>query len=137
MGASGSGKREHQKLKAYLILQILQEKTDEEHLLTAAQIAAELDEMGIEAERRSIYRDIREINRVLYMLENGCTIQEAEELFPDDADPNLDTEEAEEEKTIVYDAARKGYYMKRRKYDLIDMRLMAESVYFSKFLYKS
>lgn len=137
MGASGSGKREHQKMKPYLILQILQEKTDEEHLLTAAQIAAELDEMGIETERRSIYRDIREINRVLYMLENGCTIQEAEELFHDDADPNLDTEEAEEEKTIVYDPARKGYYMKRRKYDLIDMRLMAESVYFSKFLSKS
>jgi hypothetical protein len=66
MGAQGSGKCEHQKLKPYLILQILQEKTDEEHLLTAAQIAAELDEMGIEAERRSIYRDIREINRVQY-----------------------------------------------------------------------
>ena len=72
-----SGKRPNQKLKPYLVLQILMEHTDEEHVLCAAEIVDYLDEMGIYAERRSIYTDIDEINKALYMQEQGCTIQEA------------------------------------------------------------
>ena len=37
-----SGKLENQKLKTYLILQILQRKTDEDHLLDAEGIIDEL-----------------------------------------------------------------------------------------------
>lgn len=33
MGAPGSGKREHQKLKSYIVLQILLRETDENHTL--------------------------------------------------------------------------------------------------------
>lgn len=58
-----SGKRPNQKLKPYLVLQILMEHTDEEHVLCAAEIVDYLDEMGIFAERRSIYTDIDEIFR--------------------------------------------------------------------------
>lgn len=130
MGTNTSGKREHQKLKAYLILQILQRETDEAHTMSAPEIAAALDEFGIEAERRGIYKDIDEINKVLYLLENECTIQEAEEAIDD-------PEYGDDEKLIVYDSSRKGFYVRHRKYDLIDMRLLAECVYFSKFLSKS
>ena len=56
-----SGKRPNQKLKPYLVLQILMEHTDEEHVLCAAEIVDFLDEMGIYAERRSIYTDIDEM----------------------------------------------------------------------------
>ena len=65
MGTKGSGKREHQKLKSYIVLQILQKETDENHVMSAMEIAAALEEMGIDAERRSIYRDIDDINKIL------------------------------------------------------------------------
>ena len=40
------------------------------------------EDCGISAERRTIYKDIEDINKVLYMLDNaedGCTIKEAGE----------------------------------------------------------
>lgn len=48
----------------------------------------------IDAERRSIYTDIAEINKALYMLDQGCTIDEAE---ADLSDPDF-----EEDKVIAY-----------------------------------
>ena len=127
MGTDTSGKREHQKLKAYLILQILQRETDEEHTMSAPEIAAALEEIGIEAERRGIYRDIDEINKVLYLLENECTIQEAEEAIDD-------PEYGDDEKLIVYDASRKGFYVRQRRYSPDDIRLLAECVYAARFI---
>lgn len=35
MGTKGSGKRDYQKLKPYIVLQILQRETDENHVLSA------------------------------------------------------------------------------------------------------
>ena len=85
MGTDTSGKRENQKLKPYIVLQILQRETDENHVLSAMEIAAALELFGIEAERRSIYRDIEEINIVNWLLENeGSTIQEAKEALAAD-----------------------------------------------------
>lgn len=101
--------------------------TDEQHTLSAYDIAAYLSDCGIDAERRSIYRDIDEINKVLYMLENACTIQEAEEVLDD-------PEDGEEERFIVYDKSRKGFYVRQRKYDLNDIRLLAECVYATRFI---
>ncbi len=84
MGAPGSGKRDHQKLKSYIVLDYLMKQSDEEHTVSAKDIIDYLqEECGIETERRSIYRDIDETNKVLYMLENECSIQEAEEAIDD------------------------------------------------------
>ena len=58
MGTTESGKREHQKLKAYLILQILQRETDEEHTMSAPEIAAELDEIGAALRQFRIRHDV-------------------------------------------------------------------------------
>lgn len=124
-----SGKRPNQKLKPYLVLQILMEHTDEEHVLCAAEIVDYLDEMGIYAERRSIYTDIDEINKALYMQEQGCTIQEAADY--------LCKPEYKEESIIAYkDLSKKerGFYVQRRKFDLLDLRLLAECAYSSRFL---
>ncbi len=41
MGTDTSGKRDHQKLKPYIILQILQRETDDNHVMSAVEIAAE------------------------------------------------------------------------------------------------
>ena len=126
------GKKPNQKLKPHLVLQILMKNTDEDHVMSAAEIVDALDEMGIYAERRSIYTDIAEINKALYMLDQGCTIDQAEE---DLSDPDF-----EEDKVIAYKELgrkEKGYYVRRHKYDLLDLRLLAECAYSSRFLTES
>lgn len=51
-------KSENQKLKLLYLERILQEKTDEGHPMTVAQIIEELAKYGIKAERKSIYSDL-------------------------------------------------------------------------------
>lgn len=127
-------KAENQKLKTYLILQILQQQTDENHLKDADAIRDELAQYGIEAERRSIYRDIDAINQALWLLEerrwdDTITIEDAVNAIKNDKD--------DEEKTIVYvkkSKEEKGYYCKKRRFTFQEIRLIAESIYSAKFL---
>ena len=100
------GKKPNQKLKPYLVFQILMKNTDEDHVMSAVNIVAALEDLGIESERRSIYTDIEEINKACWAWENGATVQEAEEAVEDD-----------DEKLIVYDKQRKGFYVRQRRYD--------------------
>ena len=67
------GNKPYQKLKPYVILQYLLRESDENNIQSAEDIKAHLEELGISAERRSIYRDIDEINLVNVMLEEECT----------------------------------------------------------------
>lgn len=46
------------KLKVLNVLDILTRKSDKEHILTGAEICEELENIGIKAERKSIYKDI-------------------------------------------------------------------------------
>ena len=50
------GKKPNQKLKPYLVLQFLLRETDENNVKKADEIVAYLNEIGIDAERRSIYK---------------------------------------------------------------------------------
>lgn len=121
------GKKPNQKLKPYVVLQYLLKSTDENHVATAFDIIAFLAECGIAAERRSIYRDIEDINKVLWLMENpDSTIEDAEEA--------LAADEADTEKVVVYDKSKKGFYVRQRHYDLNDIRLLAECVYSAKFI---
>ena len=121
------GKKPNQKLKPYVVLQYLLRYTDENNVATAFDIIGYLKEdCDIDAERRSIYRDIEEINTVALMLEEECTIGQAAEMLADDEDGEL--------KLVVYDKKKKGFYVRQRKYDLNDIRLLAECVYSSKFI---
>lgn len=122
---TGHGKKPNQKLKTYLVLQYLMKYSDEGHTVSAEQLVGYLMETcGIYAERRSIYNDIKEINKALLIAEAEMTADEAEELL----------EENENEKLVVYDKSKKGFYVRQRKYDLNDIRLLAECVYSAKFL---
>ena len=123
------GKQTNQKVKPYIVLQYLLKYSDESHVRSAYKIIAFLQECGIDAERRSIYKDIEEINKVALMLENECTIDEAEEMLLDDEDDEL--------KLVVYDKTKKGFYVRNRHFDLNDIRLLAECVYSAKFIEKS
>ena len=121
------GNKPHQKLKPYAVLQYLMKRSDEDHVESAARIVAFLQEnCGIDAERRSIYRDIEEINAVALMLEEDCTIDEARAMLAEDETGDL--------KTVVYDGRKKGFYLRQRHFDLNDVRLLAECVYAAKFV---
>ncbi len=120
------GKKTNQKMKPYVVLQYLLRNTDENHVESATQIVAYLEECGIAAERRSIYRDIEEINLVALMMDEDCSVEEAEEMLEDDEDDEL--------KLVVYDKNKKGFYVRQRHFDLNDIRLLAECVYSSKFI---
>lgn len=129
-----SGKLENQKLKTYLILQILQQKTDEDHLMDAEDIRSNLDKLGIVAERRSIYRDIQAINEACWLLER---LHDGEEVDIYDAHEAIENDADDEEKIICYKKLtkdNKGYYVKQRRYSPEEIRLLAESVYTAKFL---
>ena len=51
-------KTENQKLKLLYIVQFLEKYTDENHYMTTQELIEKLDEVGIKAERKSIYHDI-------------------------------------------------------------------------------
>ena len=120
------GKHPNQKLKAYLVLQHLMRETDENHPLGATEIAELLETDGIHAERRGIYRDIDEINLISLMMEEGCSIEEAAEMLAED----------EELKLVAYrrNKPKSGYYVRRRHYELDDVRLLAECINSSRFI---
>jgi len=121
----GHGKKVNQKLKPYLVLQYLLRQSDENHVVSAENIVGYLQETcGIYAERRSIYRDIEEINKAMLIVEEEIDVHEAEERIAED----------ESEKLVVYDKSKKGFYVRQRHYQPQDIRLLAECVYSAKFL---
>lgn len=126
----GRGRKGDQKMKPFLVYEYLTRYSDASHIVSASEIVGYLQECGISAERRSIYKDIEEINKALllttrdvYGIPIAETIEEAEELLLD-----------EQNLTIIYDEHRKGYYVRKRHYKPDDIRLLAECVYSAKFI---
>lgn len=123
------GKKENQKLTAYILLQYFLKYTDERHPAQMQDILTYLNEdCGIPAERRLVYRGIKEINKILYMLDHEdeeCTIKKAGEAMEDEG-----------ERYIVSESNRSGYYLCRRPYGIEpnDVRLLAECVYNARFI---
>ena len=93
------GRKAGQKMKPFLTLVHFWKQSDENHILSARDIDDSLWEFDVEAERRSIYRDIKEINKVMLPLEGECSYWDVEEL--------LENDETGEFKTIIYDPRRK------------------------------
>ena len=126
------GKKPNQKLKPYLVQQYLLRNTDKDHLADAADIIAFLEDCGITAERRSIYRDIDDINKVMWLMENKVDDEDGVDII--EAEEAIAADEYDSEKAVVYDRSRKGFYVRQRRYDDNDIRLLAECVYSAKFL---
>ncbi len=124
--ASTRGKKFNQKIKPYVVLQYLLKYSDDNNIVIAPEIVDFLEEHGIEAERRSIYSDIKEINKVALMLEEDCSIEDAGDMLDADTDDEL--------KLVVYDPHKKGFYVRQRHFDLNDIRLLAECIYSAKFV---
>lgn len=124
------GRKNDQKMKPYLVYCYLMQKSDANHVVPASELVAYLEECGIHAERRSIYKDIDEINKAVLIatttshdIPRAETIEEAEDLLAN-----------EKEKTIIYDEHRKGFYVRKRHYNVDDIRILAECVRTAKFI---
>ena len=127
------GKQNNQKLKPYLVLQYLLKYSDENNTKSAFDIIGYLEECGLCAERRSVYRDIEDINRISLMLEEETDLDDVDMLFAE-AEESGDEEAVNDLKLILYDKNKKGFYVRQRKYDMNDIRLLAECVYSAKFI---
>ena len=114
------------KIKPLLVLQYLLKNTDENHAENADQIVAYLQDCGLDAERRSVYRDIQEINLAELILREECEIDKARKMLEEDEDDDL--------KLIAYNKSKKGFYVKNRRYELEDVRTLVECVYSAKFI---
>lgn len=124
---TGKGKRFHQKIKPYVVLQYLLKYSDEDHVVSAQGIVDGLFELyKMQAEKRAIYSDINEINAVALMMREECTITEAAEMLEENKNDDL--------RMVVYDPHRKGFYVRERSFALDELRLLAECVYAAKFV---
>ena len=78
------GRQVDQKMKPFLTLACFWKYSDENHVLSARDISYLLHDFDIDSERRSIYRDIKEINRIMLPLDGDYRPWEAEELMEND-----------------------------------------------------
>ena len=114
-------KRKGQKYKSLLVWQVLLKRTDEEHPLSVDDIQDHLRMYGVETERRSIYRDIKDLQTLL------------------ETDYDADIEERER---LGYEIGytRKqpsGYMITQRPYSFDDVMLLAECINSAKFISKT
>lgn len=120
MAIRSGGKRPGQKYKSLLVCNLLLKRSDEGHAVSMKEIREFLLEYGIEVERHSISRDIKELQDLLNR-EQDLDIDERE---------MLDYE-------VEYDAQLHGYKVVRRPYDFEELRLLAECVRATKFISKT
>ena len=129
------GRQDNQKMKAYLVMRLLQKHTDFDHLMTSTKIADTLNSYGVSAQEKSIQRDIKAIN---------ATLEVEGAILDGDADYNIEdaaeyVAEDKEIRSIVYRSAsttNRGYYFQTEKGYFELIRLLLESVYASKFINK-
>ena len=127
------GKQKEQRLKTYVVLQYLLKYSDENNPKSAFDIIGYLEGCGISAERRSIYKDIEDINRIMLMLQEDIDLEEVDMMI-EEAEESGDEEEINDLKTVLYDKNKKGFYVRQRKFEVADIRLLAECVYAAKFI---
>ncbi len=94
----------NQKFKLLYLMEIMQEKTDEEHALTLRQIKEELEKYDVTAERKSIYTDLEDMERF------GIEILK------------------EQRGRETY------YHVASRKFELAEVKLLVDAIQSSKFI---
>lgn len=97
-------KSSNQKVKLLYILRMLQEETDENHLLSTNEIIARLAANDISAERKTIYDDINQL------IDYGYDIIQ------------------------VKSRTSGGYYLASREFELAELKLLVDAVQSSRFI---
>lgn len=119
------GKLEGQKFKSLLVIQYILKNADDETPVTLRDIQSHLEKYGIYAERRSIYRDIKDFMELMNMEAEG------------EADVS-DREQLKYEITFTRKpypkAAQGGYLVTARPYEFDELKLLAECVNAARFL---
>lgn len=94
----------NQKLKLLYLVDILERKTDEKHPMTAARLIEELEQLGVSAERKSIYDDVEQLSQYGYDIVH------------------------------IKSRINGGYYMASRRFELAELKVLVDSVQASRFL---
>ena len=119
------GKRPGQKFKSLLVMQYILKNADDENAVTMDEILNHLAKYGIEAERRSVYRDIHDLVELMNAeQEEGSRIKERDKL----------NYEITFTRKPHKDAPNGGYLVTARPYKFTDLRLLAECVNSARFL---
>ena len=92
------------KARIIKLLKILQDKTDPDHVLNSEQLITMLNEQGEDAERKTIYSDIRSLQKAGYQIES------------------------------VRDGRNSGYYYDDLKLDGSELRVLADAVLSNNFI---
>ena len=92
------------KARILKLLKILQDKTDPDHVLNSEQLISLLDEVGEEAERKTIYSDIKSLQAAGYQIE------------------------------AVHNGRESGYYYDDLKLDSAELRVLADAVASNNFI---
>ena len=116
-------KSENQKYKSLLVMQYILKNADDEHAVTVAQIEDHLAKYGIEAERRSIYRDIHAMMELM-SLDQDADIPDRDRLGY----------EITFTRKPHKDAPNGGYLLTSRPYEFDELRLLAECINSARFL---
>lgn len=98
---------ENQKFKLAYLMDIMLEKTDEEHPLTLAQIMEELNKKGVTAERKSLYSDFSDMTEKLGV--EVVKVQRGRETY---------------------------YYVGKRQFELAEVKLLIDAIQSAKFITK-
>lgn len=98
-------KTENQKLKLIYLLKIFAEETDEDHMLTMPQVIERLNDYGIHADRKTLYQDFAELNKL-----DGVEI------------------------VATKDGRNTYYSMGERLFELPELKLLVDSVQAAKFI---
>ena len=118
-------KSENQKYKSLLVMQYILKHADDEHAVTVGQIADYLAKYGIEAERRSIYRDIHAMMELMNTeLDLGDEVADRDRLGY----------EITFTRKPHKDAPNGGYLVTARPYEFDELRLLAECINSARFL---
>ena len=93
-----------QKLKLLYILKILSENTDEEHPISMKRLLEELEAVGVQVERKTVYTDIEDLKHFGYDILRNSSKTEG------------------------------GYYLASREFELPELKLLVDAVQASKFI---
>ncbi len=121
--STSQGRQYNQRMKHFMVFQQLLQKTDETHCLTMDEIIAHFEKNGINAERRSIYKDIDELNVIALMEREGMSYDQATcelALHP--------------EKSMIKFKRKNGYYVDIPPLTAEDARLLTECVHTARFV---
>ncbi len=137
-------RKENQKTKILYILKVLQEETDERHLLSATEIAKKVESYGVPCERKSVYTDLDELvefgydiirtRQGAYMASRQFELPELKLLVDAVQSSKFITEKKSEElitKLGTLVSHHEGMQLKRQVFVKGRIKTMNESIYYN------